>query len=143
MVASPANTDKYMIALFYLYNQLDYNYTFAVPAFPSIYFIETEPMIERSTMSLEDNTSVTSATSSSDDSDVPVPMTVNTFLVYAQYCTSCVTPDNTHHVLCSHFSAEEISEAKDVLWDKLQLSELKRTNFSKRSASEANVSDIM
>ena len=32
---------------------------------------------------------------------------------------------------------------KDVLWDKLQLSELKRTNSSKSSTSEANVSDIM
>ena len=94
-------------------------------------------------MSLEDNTSVTSATSSPDDSDVPVPMTVNTFLAYAQYCISCATPDNTHHVLCSYFSADEISEAKDVLWDKLQQSEVKLTNSSKRLASEANVSDIM
>ena len=94
-------------------------------------------------MSEEDNTSASSATSSTDDSDVPVPMTVNTFLAYAQYCLSCATSDNTHHVLCSHFSSEEISEAKDVLWDKLQLSEVKRTNSSKRSASEANVSDIM
>ena len=94
-------------------------------------------------MSEEGNTSATSATSSTDDSDVPVPMTVNTFFAYAQYCLSCATSDNTHHVLCSHFSADEISEAKDVLWDKLQLSEVKRTNSSKRSASEANVSDIM
>ena len=94
-------------------------------------------------MSEEDNTSATSATPSTDDSDVPVPMTVNTFLAYAQYCLSCATSDNTHHVLCSHFSADEISEAKDVLWDKLQLSEVKRANSSNRSASEANVSDIM
>ena len=46
-------------------------------------------------------------------------------------------------MLCSHFSADEISEANDGLWDKLQLSEVKRTNSSNRSASEANVSDIM
>ena len=46
-------------------------------------------------------------------------------------------------MLCSHFSAQEISEAKDVLWEKLELPEQKRTNSSKRPASEANVGDIM
>ena len=46
-------------------------------------------------------------------------------------------------MLCSHFSAEEFSEAKDVLWEKIELPELKRTNSSKRPASEANVGDIM
>ena len=68
---------------------------------------------------------------------------INTLLAYAQHCISCATSDNTRHVLCSHFSAEEIHEAKDVLWDKLELSEQKRTNSSKRPASEANVGDIM
>ena len=68
---------------------------------------------------------------------------MDTLLAYAQYCISCATSDNTRHVLCSHFSAEEISEAKDLLWEKLELPEQKRTNSSKRPASEANVGDIM
>ena len=46
-------------------------------------------------------------------------MIVNTLLLYAQYCISCATADNTHHVLCSHFSSSEISEAKDDIMDKL------------------------
>ena len=74
---------------------------------------------------------------------VDVSVTMNTLLAYAQYCISCATSDNTRHVLCSHFSAKEISEAKNVLWEKLELPEQKRTNSSKRPASEADVGDIM
>ena len=36
----------------------------------------------------------------------------------------------------------KLNEAKDVLWEKLELPELQRTNSSKRPASEANVGDI-
>ena len=60
-----------------------------------------------------------------------VSVTVNTLLAYAQYCISCATSDNTRHVLCSHYSAEDmIHEANDVLWDQLEFPELKRTNSS-------------
>ena len=69
-------------------------------------------------------------------------MIVNTLLSYAQYCISCATADNTH-VLCSHFSSSEISEAKDELWKTMNYPEMKRTNSSKRSVDEANVGDIM
>ena len=64
-------------------------------------------------------------------------------LSYAQYCISCATADNTPHVLCSHFSSSEISEAKDELWKTMNYPEMKRTNSSKRSVDEANVVDIM
>ena len=67
-------------------------------------------------------------------------MIVNTLLSYAQCCISCATADNTHHVLCSHFSSSEISEAKDELWKTMNYPEMKRTNSS---ADEANVGDIM
>ena len=70
-------------------------------------------------------------------------MIVNTLLSYAQYCISCATADNTHHVLCSNFSSSEISEAKDELWKTMNYPEMKRTNSSKRSVDEANVGDIM
>ena len=70
-------------------------------------------------------------------------MIVNTLLSYAQYCISCATADNAHHVLCSHFSSSEISEAKHKVWKTMNYPEMKRTNSSKRSADEANVVDIM
>ena len=58
---------------------------------------------------------------------------------------SCATADNTHLVLCSHFSLSQISEAKNELWKTMNYmySEMKRTNSSKRSADEAIVVDIM
>ena len=94
-------------------------------------------------MTGESSTSNSDVESNSNGGAAHVSVTVNTLLAYAQYCISCATSDNTRHVLCSHFSAEEIHEAKDVLWNKLELSEQKRTNSSKRPASEANVGDIM
>ena len=94
-------------------------------------------------MTEESSTSNSDVSSNCNGDDAHVPITVNTLLAYAQYCISCATSANTRHVLCSHFSAEEIHEAKDVLWDKLELPELKRTNSSKIPASEANVGDIM
>ena len=44
-----------------------------------------------------------------------------------------------NHTLCYNV---KLSEAKDVLWKKLELPELQRTNSSKRPASEDNVGDI-
>ena len=94
-------------------------------------------------MTGESSTSNSDVESNSTGGAAHVSVTVNTLLAYAQYCISCATSDNTRHVLCSHFSAEEINEAKDVLWEKLELPEQKRTNSSKRPVSEANVGDIM
>ena len=94
-------------------------------------------------MAAESSSSKSDVKSNCSGDDVHVSVTMNTLLAYAQYCISCATSDNTRHVLCSHFSAEEISEAKDVLWEKLELPEQKRTNSSKRPASESDVGDIM
>ena len=94
-------------------------------------------------MAAESSSSKSDVKSNCSGDDVHVSVTMNTLLAYAQYCISCATSDNTRHVLCSHFSAEEISEAKDVLWEKLELPEKKRTNSSNRPASEADVGDIM
>ena len=49
----------------------------------------------------------------------------------------------THVMCCVLTSLQRRSEAKDVLWEKLELPGQKRTNSSKRPASEANVGDIM
>ena len=94
-------------------------------------------------MAEESSSSISDFASNCNDGDAHVSVTVNTLLAYAQYCISCATSDNTRHVLCSHFSAEEINEAKDMLWEKLELPELKRANSSKRPASEAHIGDIM
>ena len=57
---------------------------------------------------------------------------------------SCAIPDNLRHVMCSHFNIDEICDAKDFLWSHCNLADVsKRTNFNKRSAHEATVSDIM
>ena len=81
--------------------------------------------------------------SSNIDDAVEFKVIVNTLLAYAQYCISCATADNTHHVLCSHFSSTEISVAKDVLWKTMEYAEMKRTNSSKRTADEAHIDDIL
>ena len=89
-----------------------------------------------------DSEESTSGSSNIDDA-VEFKVIVNTLLAYAQYCISCATADNTHHVLCSHFSSTEISVAKDVLWKTMEYAETKRTNSSKRTVDEANISDIL
>ena len=89
-----------------------------------------------------DSEESTSGSSNIDDA-VEFKVIVNTLLAYAQYCISCATADNTHHVLCSHFSSTEISVAKDVLWKTMEYAEMKRTNSSKRTADEAHIDDIL
>ena len=53
-----------------------------------------------------------------------------------------VQPQTTH-VMCCVLTSLQRRFLKDLLWEKLELPEQKRTNSSKRPASEANVGDIM
>ena len=46
--------------------------------------------------------------------DVKFPL-IDTVLGYMRYGMSCATPDNLTRILCSHFSAEEICDAKQLL----------------------------
>lgn len=81
---------------------------------------------------------------SSNSNDSESVLIVNTLLTYAEYCMSCASPDNMRQVLCSHFTIDEITDAKEILWDSFDLGELpKRANSANRSACEAHISDIM
>ena len=96
-------------------------------------------------MTEESSTSNSDVSSNCNGDDAHVPITVNTLLAYAQYCISCATSDNTRHVLFSHFSAEEISEAKDVQLN-IQCCGINWSYPSRNVLiiiSEANVGDIM
>ena len=69
---------------------------------------------------------------------------INTVLGYIQYGISSATPDNVAEVACSHFTPEEIIEAKDVLWSRCDLGgPPSRHNSRTRKASEAHVYDII
>ena len=68
-------------------------------------------------MTKESSSSISDLASNCNGGDAHVSVTVNTLLAYSQYCISCATSDNTRHVLYSHFSAEEINEAKDLRWE--------------------------
>ena len=68
----------------------------------------------------------------------------NTVLAYIQYGLSSATPDNVIEVVCSHFSPEEITGAKDKLWRSCELGGPPPRNNSKgRKAAEAHVQDII
>ena len=91
----------------------------------------------------ESNNSDNNSTENSAEDDKP-SVIINALLTYTQYCMSCATPDNVRKVLCSHFTIEEIIEAKNMLWNICELGELpKRANSIKRSALEAHIDDIM
>ena len=69
---------------------------------------------------------------------------IDTVLGYMRYGMSCATPDNLTRILCSHFSAEEMCDAKQLLWIYCNLPDVpKRTNSTKRSAQQANVDDLL
>lgn len=92
----------------------------------------------------EEESSSDEHTGTASEPDVGPKAIVNTLLTYTQYCMTCSTPDNTKQVICSHFSPEEIIEAKDILYDVMGLPKgPQRTKSSKRSADMANVTDIM
>ena len=68
----------------------------------------------------------------------------NTVLAYIQYGLSSATPDNVIEVVCTHFSPEEITGAKDKLWRSCDLGGPPPRNNSKgRKAAEAPVQDII
>ena len=69
---------------------------------------------------------------------------IGTVLGYMRYGMSCATPDNLTRILCSHFSAEEICDAKQLLWTYCNLPDVpKSTNSTKRSAQQADVDDLL
>ena len=75
--------------------------------------------------------------------DVKFPL-IDTVLRYMRYGMSCATPDNLTRILCSHFSAEEICDAKQLLWTYCNLQDVpNRTNSTRRSAHQANVDDLL
>ena len=55
--------------------------------------------------------------------------------------------ENIKSAILGHFSLQEISNAKDILWEKCDVTiigdKLKRRDFSVRSEKEANVHDLM
>ena len=81
--------------------------------------------------------------SSETSADVKFPL-IDTVLGYNRYGMSCATPDNLTRILCSHFSAQEICDAKQLLWTYCNLPDVpKRTNSTKRSAQQANGDDLL
>ena len=101
-------------------------------------------VIDEVTSDANNDANDTEGSKSSNSSDSEPVLIVNTLLTYAEYCMSCASPDNMRQVLCSHFTIDEITDAKEILWDSFDLGELpKRANSANRSACEAHISDIM
>ena len=65
-------------------------------------------------------------------------------LAYVQYGISSASPDNVLEVVCTHFTLDEIAEAKDILYDLGELGDPPIRNNSKaRKAAEAHTRDIL
>ena len=69
---------------------------------------------------------------------------INAVLAYTHYGISSATTDNVLEVVCSHFTLEEIENAKKKLWRDCDLGDPPLRKSSKgRKAQEAHFRDIM
>ena len=69
---------------------------------------------------------------------------MNTVLAYIQHGMLSTMPDNVLEVVCTHFTYDEITEVKDILWSDCKLgTPPSRNNYKGRRAAEAHVQDIM
>jgi len=80
----------------------------------------------------------------SDTNDNEREIIINTLLTYACYSISSATADNTRTLMSSHFTIDEICDAKDLLWSRCNLGEtINRKNTKVRTASVAHIGDIL
>ena len=89
-----------------------------------------------------DNNNVNNESSNDRDDRIGI---INTVLVYLQYGISSATVDNVLEVACTHFTFDEIIDAKDKLWKECCPDEPApvRNNSKGRRALEAHTRDII
>ena len=68
-------------------------------------------------VSSQDGDAVTESICDLDDDEEKCVNITNTVLAYVQYGISSASPDNVLEVVCTHFTLDEIAEAKDILYD--------------------------
>ena len=74
----------------------------------------TNPSVKDDDSSQDGDADTESICDFDDDEEKCVNIT-NTVLAYVQYGISCASPDNVLEVVCTHFTLDEIAEAKVVL----------------------------
>ena len=90
------------------------------------------------------NNSANISNESTDSNNDEQEIIVNTLLAYACYSISCATADNTRALMSSHFTIDEICDAKELLWTRCNLGEtINRKNTKIRTAKEAHIGDIL
>ena len=103
----------------------------------------TNPSMKDDVSSQDGDTDTESICDLDDDEEKCVNIR-NTVLAYVQYGISSASPDNVLEVVCTHFTPDEIAEAKDILYDLGELGDPPIRNNSKaRKAAEAHTRDIL
>ena len=103
----------------------------------------TNPSIKDDVRSQDGDADTESICDLEDDENKCVNIT-NTVLANVQYGISSASPDNVLEVVGTHFTIDEITEAKDILYHLGDLDDPPIRNNSKaRKAAEAHTRDIL